>query len=84
MNTPGKPCVGKWGYSITASDLTDDLEVLSIERGSAGALRMASGPEFISKAPQSWARKVDSVFIPPGRPRCNEFITPLNGRLRNE
>lgn len=65
MNTPGK--LG-WasGYSITASDLTDELDVFTIESGTPRALRMDNGPEFISKDLGGWAREVNLVFIPPG------------------
>ncbi len=33
---------GQVGYSITATDLTDELDVLAIEHGSPRALRMGS------------------------------------------
>ena len=45
---------GQVEYSITASDLIDQLDVLTIEHGSPKALRMDNGPEFISKALREW------------------------------
>lgn len=42
--------------TITSSDLTDELDVLTIECGSPRALRMVKGPEFISKALRGWVR----------------------------
>jgi putative transposase len=75
---------GQVGYSITASELTDELDVLTIERGSPRALRMDNGPEFISKTLRGWAREVDLVFIPPGQPWRNGFIECFNGGLRDE
>jgi transposase InsO family protein len=75
---------GQVEYSITASDLIDQLDVLTIEHGSPKALRMDNGPEFISKALREWAIEVDLVFIPPGQPWRNGFIESFNGRLRDE
>jgi transposase InsO family protein len=75
---------GQVEYSITAEDLTNELDVLAIERGMPRALRMDNGPEFISKALREWANEVDLVFIPPGQPWRNGFIESFNGRLRDE
>lgn len=72
---------GQVRYSITASNLSDELDVLTIERGSPRALRMDKDPEFISKAFRGWAREVDLVFIRPGQPWRNGFIESFNGRL---
>ena len=71
-------------YSITAEDLTDQLDVLVIERGTPGALHMANGPGFISKALHHWANEVDLVFMTPGQPWWKGFIESFNGRLRDE
>jgi len=75
---------GQVEYSITASDLIDQLDVLTIEHGSPKALRMDNGPEFISKALREWANEVDLVFIRQGNPGGNGFIESFNGRLRDE
>lgn len=72
------------GYSTTASDLADELAVLSIERGSPRELRMDNGPEFISKALRGWVREVVLVFIRTGQPGRNGFIEFLKSRLRDE
>ena len=71
-------------YSLTANDLIDQLDVLTIEHGSPKALRMDNGPEFISKALREWANEVDLVFIPPGQPWRNGFIESFNGRVRDD
>lgn len=73
-----------WGYSISASHLTDEPDVLAIEHGSHIALRLDNGPELISKALRSWAWEVDLVFSPPGRSWRNGFIESFNGRIRDE
>jgi len=62
---------GQVEYSITASDLIDQLDVLTIEHGSPKALR-------------EWANEVDLVFFPPGQPWRNGFIESFSGRLRDE
>jgi transposase InsO family protein len=80
----GQALGGQVEYSITASDLIDQLDVLTIEHDSPKALRMDNGPEFISKALRKWANEVDLVFIPPGQPWRNGFIESSNGRLRDE
>lgn len=72
------------GYSITASGLADELDVLSIKRGSPRELRMDNGPEFISKALRGWAREVVLVFIRTGQPWRNGHIASFNGGLRDE
>ena len=41
---------GQVEYAITAEDLTDELDVLIIERDTPRALRIGKGGEFISKA----------------------------------
>ena len=48
---------GKVEYSITAGDLMDQLDVLTIEYGVPRALRMDNGPEFISKALREWVKE---------------------------
>lgn len=75
---------GQVGCCIVARDLTDELEVLSIERGSPRALRMDNGLEFNSKALRGWVRAVNLLFIPPGQPWRNGFIESFNGRFRDE
>lgn len=45
-----------------------------------------NGPEFTSNAMNSWAydKKIDHIFINPGKPMQNGFIESFNGRLRDE
>jgi transposase InsO family protein len=75
---------GQVGCSITASDLTDELDVLEIERGSPRILRIDNGPEFRSRALRVWALEVDLAFIPPGYPWRNGFIESFNSRVWDE
>ncbi len=71
-------------YSITGMDLAEQLDVLALERGMPGALRMDNGPELISKAIVDWASETERVFIPPGQPWRNGYVESFNGRLRDE
>ena len=71
-------------YSITGLDLAEQLDVLAIDRGMPGALRMDNGPELISNAVARWASETELVFIPPGQPWRNGYVESFNGKLRDE
>ena len=71
-------------YSITGLDLAEQLDVLAIDRGMPGALRMDNGPELISNAVADWASETERVFIPPGQPWRNGYVESFNGKLRDE
>jgi len=45
-----------------------------------------NGPEFTSRAFQSWAerRGIDLRFIQPGKPTQNAFVESFNGKFREE
>ena len=45
-----------------------------------------NGPEFISRALDTWAyaHGVDLHFIEPGKPNQNAYVESFNGRLRDE
>jgi putative transposase len=71
-------------YSITGLDLAEQLDVLAIERGMPGALRMDNGPELISNAITQWVSETERVFIPPGQPWKNGFAESFNGKIGDE
>jgi putative transposase len=48
-------------------------------------LRCDNGPEFWSRAFQSWAHgKVEIDFIEPGKPQQNAFVESFNGKFRDQ
>ena len=55
-------------------------------RGAPGTIRVANGPEFISKALDRWAYEngVTLDFSRPGKPTDNAFVESFNGRPRDE
>ena len=72
--------------SITAERLTRELEAcFAAAGGPPMVLRMDNGPEFISRALQSFcAGRVGLSYIPPGTPWNNGHIESFNNRLRRE
>jgi len=62
------------------------LERLAGTRGLPRTLVCDNGPEFTSRAFDTWAyrRGVKLQFIRPGKPVENAFIESFNGRLRDE
>jgi len=75
---------GSVDYSITALDLADQLDVLSIQRRVPKALRMDNGPESTSQAISNWVTETDLMFISPGQHRRNGYVEFCNSRLRDE
>ncbi len=72
--------------SIPAQDLTNILDKLVEWRGCPAYIRCDNGPEFISDKLELWAanKKVELLFIQPGKPAQNGLIERLNGTLRME
>ena len=72
--------------SIPASRVVRVLDRLKENRGLPESIRVDNGPEYISKALANWAerRKVEIVFIEPGKPTQNSLIERLNGTCRRE
>src|SRR6266540_3134784 len=62
------------------------LERLRVTRGLPERITLDNGPEFQSRALDSWAhyRGVKLDFIRPGKPVENAYIESFNGRLRDE
>lgn len=62
------------------------LDRIIDERGAPAAIRCDNGPEFTSRRFLSWAeeRKIQLVFIAPGKPMQNGHIESFNGRFRDE
>ena len=62
------------------------LERLCEEHSTPERIMVDNGPEFTSKALDSWAysQKVVLEFIRPGKPMENGYIESFNGKFRNE
>src|SRR5262249_31481337 len=72
--------------SIIAQRVVAVLALLVAMRGKPQNIRIDNGPEFISKALDSWAfeSRVALHFIRPAKPTENGHIESFNGRLRDE
>jgi transposase InsO family protein len=62
------------------------LERLCQQRGAPETIRSDNGPELVSDAVQSWAKRRGITWhcIEPGKPTQNSHIESFNGRLRDE
>lgn len=72
--------------SLPALRLIRVLERLEEVRGIPQMIRVDNGPEFISDKLDAWCkeRKINLVFIQPGKPMQNGFVERLNGNIRRE
>ena len=72
--------------SIPGSYVVRVLERLVTERGAPGLIVMDNGPEFTSRALDTWAYEngVRLHFIQPGKPTQNCFVESFNGKFRDE
>lgn len=71
-------------YSISGPYLTEQIDVLVLERGMPKGPRVDNGPTLISNAIAEWARETEGVFSPPWQPWRNGFIKSFNDKLRDE
>ena len=72
--------------SLPAMRVIRVLERLTEYRGLPEMIRVDNGPEFISERLDSWCKdkKIQLVFIQPGKPMQNGFVERFNGNLRRE
>ena len=72
--------------SITGQRVVAVLALLVAMQGKPQSIRVDNGPEFISKALDSWAFEngISLHFIRPAKPTENGHIESFNGRLRDE
>lgn len=74
------------GISLTARHVVQVLDRLKATHGLPQRIAVDNGPEFISKALDTWAHEngVQLEFSRPGKPTDNAFIESFNGRLRHD
>ena len=72
--------------SITGRRVVAVLDLLVATYGIPESIHIDNGPEFISRVLDAWAfeRKVQLLFIRPGKPTENAHIESFNGRFRDE
>jgi len=72
--------------SMTAQDVTRQLDELVIQRGVPQFIRSDNGPEFVAKAVKKWIaeRGFEASFIAPGSPWQNAYSESFNSRFRDE
>ena len=72
--------------SLPALRLIRVLERLEEVRGIPQMIRVDNGPEFISQKLDNWCkeRKIQLVFIQPGKPMQNGYVERFNGNIRRE
>lgn len=72
--------------SLTGARVAAVLEHLRESRGVPARLKVDNGPEFVSRALDTWTHLngVKLEFSRPGKPTDNAYIESFNGRLRAE
>jgi putative transposase len=72
--------------SFASLRVTRVLDKVIEERGQPVRIRCDNGPEFTSRHFLAWCkdRKIELVYIQPGRPMQNGRLESLNGKLRDE
>lgn len=73
-------------FSLKGADVVAVLERLKGAKGLPKRLAVDNGPEFISKALDTWAYRngVQLEFSRPGKPTDNAFVESFNGHFRQE
>ncbi len=71
-------------FSLPAPRVIRTLERIIEERGKPKNIRCDNGPEYISHALQSWAKKheITLQYIQPGNPQQNAYIERYNHTVR--
>ena len=74
------------GTRLTGDDVVAALDRVKEARGCPQSIRVDNGPEFISKAIQSWLKKlqIETLYVTPGSPWENGFVESFHSRLRDE
>ncbi len=72
--------------SISGDQVCKRLDWLKLIRGKPEVIVTDNGPEFTSKALDSWAyqNNVRLSYIRPGKPMENGYVESFNGRFRDE
>ena len=72
--------------SITSLKVRQILERVCLYRGFPKAIRSDNGSEFIGQAVGDWlkTKKIEPLFIAPGKPWQNGKCESFNGKLRDE
>lgn len=71
---------------ISGHQVTRALDKVIEQRGLPAALRCDNGPEFTSRHFIGWCeeRKIERIYIQPGKPMQNGYVESFNGRFRDE
>ena len=72
--------------NVKGAETLASIKRVALTRGLPEVITVDNGPEFISKALDSWAytNGVKLRFIQPGKPTQNAYIESFNGKFRDE
>lgn len=82
-----RECLGlEADTSFPSRRVTRVLDAIAAERGYPASLRLDNGPEFTSRHFLAWAkeRRIELLFISPGKPTQNGRAESLNGKIKHE
>jgi putative transposase len=71
-------------FSLPAERVIRSLDRIIEWRGKPNSIRCDNGPEYISEALKSWARKkgITLQYIQPGNPQQNAYVERYNRTVR--
>ena len=74
------------GVHFRGPDVVEVLRYLFVIRGGPAFIRSDNGPEFASKAVETWLKHTDAktLFVAPGSPWENGYVESFNEKLRDE